>query len=416
MAKRTEENRQSVALSKRLHSFYSVFSSLKEPIFTFIGFRLAIGMLPFFAWVLFPTIAPQSRSGYILPNLNFWGERLLGVWSHWDGEWFLKIAEQGYRADDDTLAFFPLYPILVKVFGFLTGGNYLLAATLISGGVALAVFVLMYELVRRDFGTETTSRALLYLAFFPTAFYLSAAYSEGLFLALTLGAFLEARHNRNFWRAGILAGLAALTRNLGVVLILPLAWEWWRQWREGRQGFKDLLPLIFPPLALASWLAYVGANFGNPFLIFQVQTNWNRRFSLPWNTVVDAIRIFFTQRGSDGFAPPNAFWEDPTLIDLPFFGLAALLLLCGFWLTYKKLMPFSYMIFATIGLVFPLFSPAQRVPLLSFPRFALILFPLFIVLAHLSGRWRFLHHTYLFSAAMLLGVFLARFANWYWIS
>jgi hypothetical protein len=405
----------------------------REPLSLFIGWRLALGMLPFFAWVLFPAIAPESRSGFALPSYHFWAERLLVVWGHWDGEWFLKIAEQGYHSTDDTLAFFPLYPLLVKLLGFILLNNNMLAAVILSSGLALAALLLLYTLVLHDYDKPTATRATMYLAAFPTAFFLCAVYSESLFLALVLGSFVAARHWKRWWLAGVLAALAALTRNIGVFLVLPLLWEWWQQHRtstlgiagrkfglsisfSGRNAFTHLLPLILPPLALLGWLGYVWAAFGSPFAIFGAQSGWDRNFRFPWNTIIDTARIFFTSRSADGFPPPHAYWEDPTLIDFPFFVFATLLLIYGLWLSWRGKMPFSYIIFMGIGVVFPLLSPAQRVPLLSYPRFALVLFPLFLVLALLGNRWRWFHYTYLYSSLLLLALFLTRFVNWYWIA
>jgi len=405
----------------------------QEPLVIFIGMRLALGALPFFAWVLFPVVAPQSRSGFSLPTLNFWGERLLTTWGHWDGEWFLKIATQGYQSTDDSLAFFPLYPLLVKLLGFVFLGNNLLAGVVLSSGAALAVLILLYELARRDFDRETAGRTIFYLAIFPTAFFLCAIYSESLFLALVLGSFLVARHGRQWWLAGILAALATLTRNLGVTLILPLAWEWWQQGRAQRLelggkrfsfsisigsglSWRNLLALALPVVALVGWLGWVGLNFGNPLAIFGAQAGWDRRFNWPWNTLVDATRIFFTPRGPDGFPPPKAFWDEPTLIDFPFYLLLGGLFLYGCWRWWRGKLPFSYLLFLAIGLIFPLLSPAQRVPLLSFPRFALTLFPAFMLLAQLGSKWRWFHYIYLYTALVLLGLFFARFANWYWIA
>ena len=194
MAKTPQLTKSRNAVLQKLRSFFIYW---REPLALFTGWRLALGALPFFAWVLFPVVKPDSRSGYILPSLNFWGERLLGVWSRWDGEWFLKVATQGYQDGDGTLAFFPLYPALVKILGVLLLENYLLAAVILSSAFALLCLCLLYELARREFGEETAKKSALYLAVFPTAFFLVACYTESLFLALVLGSFLAARRYRN---------------------------------------------------------------------------------------------------------------------------------------------------------------------------------------------------------------------------
>lgn len=419
----------------------------REPIAIFVGVRLGLGALAFFAGVFFPAIARGGTAPYTLPPLNRWGERLLGIWSHWDGEWYLRIAQSGYRADDGTSAFFPFYPLLVKLLGWLLGGNYLLAGVIISGGATLAALILLYELVRRDFGRETASRTALYLAAFPTAFFLSAIYSEGLFLALALGAFLAVRHYRNWALAGLLVALATLTRSLGILLLIPLAWEWWRQRQPLLVGLRlpfgkrpdgqsrslgvtaqirlapapppltMLLVLAAPLLAILGWLLFNGVALGDPlnFLKIQSEYPWNRHGAWPWETVWKGAQVFFASRGPDGLLPP-APREDPNLLDFPFFVFFALLLLGAIWQTWRGKLPLAYLLYFGLGLLFPLISPTPKQPLLSFPRFGLILFPAFLLLAQWGERWRWLHYTYLYTALLLLGLFFGRFANWYWVA
>ena len=83
-------------------------------------------------------------------------------------------------------------------------------------------------------GPPVGLRAAWFLLIFPTAYFLHIGYTESLFLALVLGSFLAARTDR-WWLAGILGGLAALTRINGLVLIPALAAEAWLAWDEDPQ-------------------------------------------------------------------------------------------------------------------------------------------------------------------------------------
>ena len=66
-------------------------------------------------------------------------------------------------------------------------------------------------------------------------------------------------------------------------------------------------------------------------------------------------------------------------------------------------------------LIVPLFQPSSVHPLFSMPRFVIVLFPLFIVLAMLlKGTWpRILAGG---VSILLLIVLTMQFANWYWVS
>ncbi len=119
-------------------------------------------------------------------------------------------------------AFYPLYPALVAVVGRVLGGHFVLGGILVSLLAALGAFVLLERLAEERFGGSGARRALLYLALFPTAFFLQAVYSESLFLVLCLAAFVLAERGR-FAYAGIVVGLAILTRPTGIVLLPALA-------------------------------------------------------------------------------------------------------------------------------------------------------------------------------------------------
>ncbi len=399
-----------------------------EPLSLFFGWRLGLGLLAVWAGALLAPIARNGTAPYSPVNLGEWGDRLLGVWTRWDGEWFLYVAQVGYRPGEATTPFFPLYPVLLRVGATLLGGNYVLAGVLLSAAISLILFVLLYELVSFDFGKSLAERTTLYLAVFPTSFFLTACYSEGLFLALTLGAFLAARRYANWWVAGLLIGLAALTRNIGILLLLPLGWEWWRQfqgqeanvklgrwrfdlrWREW-QPLGTLAFIGLPLLLLGSWLVYNGIALGDPLNFISVQSNpvWNRRSAWPWETLGRAFELFWRDR-------PASSRDDPNQLDLVFWLFSAALFVASCYQCWRKQLPFAYLLYFAITLLLPLFSPAGKEPLLSFPRFALLGFPAFVVLACYGARWKVLHYTYLLSAALLLGLLLARFANWYWVA
>src|ERR671928_98277 len=104
----------------------------------------------------------------------------------------------------------------------------------------------------------------LALAFFPTAFFLNAVYTEALFLALTAGSYWAVRVRRNLLVAGLLGALAAATRNVGVILLVPLSLEWLRNRREF--GARGLAGLALVPAGLFGYMALLWGRFGEPLL------------------------------------------------------------------------------------------------------------------------------------------------------
>ena len=104
------------------------------------------------------------------------------VWARWDSVHFLRIAERGYSPAE--AAFYPLYPGLLAGLGRVLGGHYIVAGIALSLAAALGSFVLLERLAEERLGGDGARRAVLYLAFFPTALFLQAVYSESLFLLL----------------------------------------------------------------------------------------------------------------------------------------------------------------------------------------------------------------------------------------
>ncbi|MDQ2807493.1 MAG: hypothetical protein M3Z04_11370, partial [Chloroflexota bacterium] len=192
-----------------------------------LALRLGLTLLAVLAGLSLPSRTPGGTAPYHLPPAPALWDRLVGVWAHWDGLWYLQIASGGYRADDGTTAFLPLYPWAVGALGTVLGGRYLVAGVLLSSLIFAGVLLLLYRLVRDQYSPALAPAATLALAVFPTAFFFWAIYSEGLFLLLALAMFVAAGQRR--WLvAGLCLAAALWTRPFGVVLLPCLALEWWR--------------------------------------------------------------------------------------------------------------------------------------------------------------------------------------------
>jgi hypothetical protein len=143
--------------------------------------------------------------------------------NHADALWYQRIASGGYRADDPSAAFFPLFPMLARGLGWI--GIPAFPATLLLAQVAFfGALVVMHALTRRELGEQNARRAVRYLAVFPTAFFFLSPFTESLFLLLALLTFWFARTGRWWWAAAP-ALLAGLTRSVGIVLCAALLAE-----------------------------------------------------------------------------------------------------------------------------------------------------------------------------------------------
>jgi Gpi18-like mannosyltransferase len=124
-----------------------------------------------------------------------------------------------------------VYPLLVRSFSEVFGGAPSKEALSYWGPLLSLLFLpfafyFIYEIARQGWGERAAKGTMLTLAFFPTAFFLNAAYTESLFLALSAGSLWAIRVKRSLLLACILAGLATATRNVGIFLVVPLMFEW----------------------------------------------------------------------------------------------------------------------------------------------------------------------------------------------
>jgi hypothetical protein len=349
-------------------------------------------------------------------------QAVFGVWARWDSVWFLRIAEDGYASQEGAPAFFPLYPLAMRVTGTVVGGP-LVAGVLISlvaSGVAL---YLLHRIATREIGALGARRAVLYLAVCPMALFLAAVYSEALFLALVLGSFWAARRG-SFVLAGLWGGLAAATRPAGVLLVIPLA----LMWVDSRGGWRralapGLAAIALVPAGLAAYATYLWVSLGDPLMFSRVQGDvWQRRTVTPVQGLWDGLAAAWAgvrQLASGG--TETIFWTrtqyDPiraAALNLTL--LAALVALAlGVWLVFRTL-PRAYGWWSLAMLVLPLSTPGFAHPLLSLPRFGLVVFPVFIALAAWSTRRPGVHTVVLVAFPMLLGLYLAQWATWQWVS
>lgn len=354
--------------------------------------------------------AAGNRERFDAPGLTHpfegLGEALLSPLAHWDAVWYLSIAFNGYGATGVDAAFFPLYPLLVRVVGAGGGpGELLVAAYVVSLAAFLGALYLLHRLVALELGAEHARATLLLLAFFPAALFFGAPYSESLFLLLSVGAFYGARTGRWAW-AGALAGAASATRSAGILLLVPLALLWWRSPRRR----ADLAWLALAPAGLAAYSAYLGLAHGDPFAYLELQRAWERSFDGPLAGTWQGIEAAWAALGDLGDGGVAGELARRNLVDFCFLAFA-LVAAVGVW----RRLPAAYGAYVTACLLLPLSFPVEGEPLMSLGRFVSVLFPLFMWLAVVCERRGVTAHAVV-ASAMLLGLLTTWFATWQWVA
>lgn len=392
------------------------------------------------------TSAPFNDRGRLFLGALQDSEKLTGVadvlvspMRLWDGLWYQLIADKGYQFSPWNSAFWPLFPWTMRALGDLPGMSTPLAGYLVANVSFFVALVLLYKLVALDFDEGTARRTLWALALFPTALFFTAVYTESPFLMLLVGSLYAARR-KEWWIAGLVGALAALTRSYGVFLVLPLAvlflqdrGFYLRRWLP--TGIAVGLPVIGP--LTFSW--YLDRIWGDPWAWKNVQYQWNRYSARPWDT----LRWAFSQsprnleiaRTHPGFDTDGARWDWlHQLWDHPSWGLVTsqpwrdrvansdtLELICtlffiGLAVVGLARLPLYLSIYLWPGLVVPLFQPSSVHALMSMPRFGLTLFPLFVVIALLLKGKPWLSWPLALGSTALLVLLTIQFSTWYWVS
>jgi Mannosyltransferase (PIG-V) len=343
---------------------------------------------------------------------------LLPAWANarshgWDTQWYTDIARRGYdwkkSVGTSPVAFFPLYPLLIRIGVILTHRSYLGVALVTSNVCFLGALGYLWRLASWEFDAEVAGRTILYITVFPTALFFFAGYTESLFLLLTVASFYYLRR-RDWLLAGAFGALASATRVTGILLLVPFVYEYARysnfSWRKAEA--RGLVGLALVPVGLLAFMLYLRNSVGDAFAFGHYQVAWQKVFTLRvWAGTVDTMRQILVVQ------PWASFFEVHNVINL-----TALVLFLGTTIVAARRLPAAYTLYLAAFWLVTLTSPAiangYPVPLISMSRYVVTLFPVFLVWATLGVRRPF-HDTYLVLATPLLAVFTVQFLMGGWI-
>ncbi len=373
--------------------------SFRQVLVAFLVCRLVLELIGVLSLFYFPpasSIGPARDLRYHKGDSVF-----LGIWARWDSEWYLLVADKGYRSHEyfkefgggkylpqETAKIFPAYPMGIRFLSHLTNSG-VTSGFILSNVAALLFLFYLFRLAGKLFdGTAAVNSAILYVVF-PTGFFLSAVYSESLFLAAITASFFYLEEKK-LAPAMLAAALAMIARPQGILAIPALLCLAWIRFPE-RKAFAVLLLTFACTIPLAGYFLFVTHTFGSPKWITETVRYWRGDTRYP----LYALVRFFQN-------PVAIHGQHNSVIDLAF----AMLNLGGLLFSFRKL-PWPYYIYSIIIIIFPLSST-----LFSFSRLCLTNFPLFLFLGQTSfGRSGVVQ----ISFAMMQAFFFAAFANWYWV-
>lgn len=333
-----------------------------------------------------------SSQLFLNPRISEFG--LFEAWSIWDAPHYLDIADNWYVTegeDANWIVFLPFYPLLIRIIDAVSPVGILFSGYFVSFLSTVMASIAFYKLLLLDYHRKTALFSLGALLLFPTSFFLFLPYPESIFLALVLLTFYFSRKG-NFILASVFAMLCTASKIAGLALIPVIFTEiilHHIKFSKPANFYKMFLVLNLP---IVGFLVYLWINFethGNIFYFQSVQSaNWGTEFS----PVVSGISQ------SWGFTGDPEF-ETRMYLGFGQIGAFVLALLTTIYSFFK--LRRSYFVYSAAFLL--IYSSMSF--WLSFPRYILSLFPLFIIVGILSAKNRMFTVLWFTLSLILLFVF-----------
>jgi hypothetical protein len=427
-----------------------------------IGLFLTWRLLLFTGFGLGFFLIPQFRPSFpyaherLLPR----GEPTLWTWGNFDGVHYLQIIEYGY-VDEYTQALFPLYPLISRIISSTFHLDPLLAGLIVSHLCFLAALYFLSRLaLLLELEQKSLPRLLWYLVLFPTSFFFGAVYTESLFLLLSVLCFYFA-FRKEWWLTGLAGALATATRFTGIFLFPSVLILWWQQShaikqsrhpelgselapdlirgspvlkildqvrndiklgnilskvkslpsltsaKEGISVFRQSFPLqlLLIPSGLLAYMLYLQITTNDPLYFIHAQPHFFSHRTI--SKLIILPQVFWRYLKMLVTVSPSSTIYFPLVLES---------------LTGSIFLILSLLTFRRFGLALGLYTLATYLlPTLtgsfsSLPRFVLVLFPCFIILAELAERHFSIKWLYQTLAPILLIFSLVYFTRGFWIA
>lgn len=297
----------------------------------------------------------------------------LFIWGGFDGVHYLDIAQDGYTKQF-TQAFFPFYPLLISFFSF--GFIPKLVVGVLINNLGLFVgLIFLQNIIQNNFKKIDYRYVILIFLAYPFSFFFNAVYNEGIFFALILICFQSYQYRRTLMM--ILTGIFACTTRLAGIYLIP-SLAVFTLLDQKRKKTSSLMAISFISFGLIIYMIYLEIKFGD-YLYFITSQNYfgNARSSdlvlLP-QVIYRYIKIILSISVTS-----NAF-----IIAITEFFVAIVFLILP--IIFHKKIPIGYIIFSLLVVIVPSLTGTFG----SMPRYALMSFPVFILIGFLSQKYKML--------------------------
>ena len=378
-----------------------------------VALRVGLGLVMGAAWV----VVRQRISADQVPDISIYGkltmpgtllgQAVLGVWPRWDAVQHLNLALRGYvDMTEGSTVFFPLYALLTRAVALVVGDT-IVAGLIVSTIAAAFAFTFLILLGEHVFGREAGEWAAVALAVYPMAVFLIAPFTESLYLALTLGAFLAAYRMRWFAAAG-LGALASLTRAPGMAASAAFAVLAWRQRPTPAPGKRSTSLLgvtaaVLAPLAAAAAFLVWRASAGFAPLPVVLGQYVNTTIVDPLTGAFLALRQWLEVH------------DLPTTLDI--LSAAGMVAITTLMILRKRWRRPELLVYMLVNLAVLLGRHTEGAPSLkSLSRYVLVLFPAFLVVGDwLATTRRWIRFGYVAISSTVMLILSSLYVFWWFI-
>jgi hypothetical protein len=385
---------------------------------------------------------------YLIPSSSAW-RGYVGSFGYVDGMSYAQIVDYGYADPHQSwLVRFPAYPLLARAVKRVTHTDTDTALVITAHACLLLVFVIMAKYLSARWADEPpglVAVALLALGLWPGTLWFRLAYTESLMLLCVVLTLYAMERRWPHVLIAVIVGLATGTRPVGVALVVVFAWHLWQEsrracpaaaaagnnadprcppapWRAAQLALFLRWAACLLPLAcwgLLAFMLFLQVDFHEALAFAARQQEWVGRPTplagklIPlmtlepiWSPYVPGTTTYWRNEGS----PHNPLFNHSLLNPIVFLLTVVLVVVGGLkkWLNSRELM------LSVLLLGIPYVTMAYDNLMVSQPRFASVIFPVYMVMARLLWplpRWA--SAIFLVLCAGLLGMYSAYFAAGY---
>ena len=345
---------------------------------------------------------------FLMADREFSFSGLLDTYMQWDARNYFRIATGGYsfyveNGEFPTLAFFPLYPWIIKVLNVFIQ-NMTLSGLIVSFLAYSGACAYMYNLMSFDYSKQTAIRAIVFISVFPHSLFFGTMMNESMLLMTAMATLYYIR--RHDWiKAGIFGALASMSRLAGIMLIIPATVEWIEHYEIisllRKKSFSKVWQLIYKKalwiiLMFLGTFVYLACNYhttGEWFKFLEYQEMFWNNDTVYWGESISTILQYV---GNEKSFTLFAIWL-PELISIVF---VATLLIYGIRRTRN--------LYTSFLVVYMIINMSMSWPL-SIARYMTCAIPAFMILSDFSERHKWTEHLITATMAITFGIYFTAY-------